>query len=63
MDNLHENLCENLQKIIFFSLTPVLKATILFESRQFEHRLASSPSLKIAKVEISSSTRQGDPFI
>ena len=25
-------------------------------------RLASSPSLEIAKVDISSSTRQGDPF-
>ena len=26
------------------------------------YRLASSPSLEIAKVDISSSTRQGDPF-
>ena len=32
MSNLYEDLCENLQKITPLLRTPVLKATVLFES-------------------------------
>ena len=48
MDNLDEDLFENLQKNLFL-VDPVLKATILFESRQFEHVTICISVLKMYK--------------